>query len=215
MNTTILEGAQNMKIRFHIGRGGHFNNAGHKTYVGTVNGLSDCFGESSIIDVDDNGKPLPDSEWQLIDGGGNVILSGRDEIESETGILDWDGEYDTDIVRKLSECDDDEYQMILDTEERGGYVEKDVLAYVCSELGKLMATNIKVYPSNMEVFTQKDCVHLERDNFSVYTKDEEDDVRELLADKDFISESIDEIIVKMEMYQWFSEEEDEEEEEEE
>lgn len=211
MKTTILEGAQDLKVRFHIGRGGHFNNAGHKTYVGTVNGLSDCFGESSVIDVDDNGDKLPDNKWQLVDGGGNVILTGRDKIESETGILDWDGEYDTDIVRKLSECDDDEYQMILDTDEHGAYVEKDVLAYVCSVLGKLMATNIKVYPSNMEVFTQEDCVHLERDNFSVYTKDEEDDVRELLADKGFISESIDEIIVKMEMYDWFSEEEEEEE----
>ncbi len=211
MNTTILEGAQDLKVRFHIGRGGHFNNAGHKTYVGTVNGLSDCFGDSSIIWEDENGKPLPDSEWQLIDGGGNVILSGRDEIESETGILDWDGEYDTDIVRKLSECDDDEYQMILDTEERGAYVEKNVLAYVCSELGKLMATNIKVYPSNMEVFTQDDCVHLERDIFSSYTKDEEDDVRIILEEKGFISESIDEIIVNMEIHQWFSDDEEEEE----
>lgn len=208
MKTTILEGAQNIKVRFHIGRGGHFNNAGHKTYVGTVNGLSDCFGDSIVISEDENGKPLPDSEWRLVDGGGNVILSERDEIESETGILDWDGEYDTDIVRKLSECDDDEYQLILDAAERGAYVEKDVLAYVCSALGKLMATNIKVYPSNMEVFTQEDCVHLERDNFSVYTKDEEDDVRELLADKGFISESIDEIIVKMEMNEWFSDEEE-------
>lgn len=211
MKTTILEGAQDLKVRFHIGRGGHFNNAGHKTYVGTVNGLSDCFGDSSIIWEDENGKPLPDSEWQLIDGGGNVILSGRDEIESETGILDWDGEYDTDIVRKLSECDDDEYQMILDTEERGAYVEKNVLAYVCSELGKLMATNIKVYPSNMEVFTQDDCVHLERDIFSSYTKDEEDDVRIILEEKGFISESIDEIIVNMEIHQWFSDDEEEEE----
>ncbi len=211
MNTTILEGAQDLKVRFHIGRGGHFNNAGHKTYVGTVNGLSDCFGESSIIDVDDNGDKLPDSKWQLIDGGGNVILTGRDKIESETGILDWDGEYDTDIVRKLSECDDDEYQMILDTEERGAYVEKNVLAYVCSELGKLMATNIKVYPSNMEVFTQDDCVHLERDIFSSYTKDEEDDVRIILEEKGFISESIDEIIVNMEIHQWFSDDEEEEE----
>ena len=210
MKTTILEGAQDLKVRFHIGRGGHFNNAGHKTYEGTVNELSDCFGDSIVISEDENGKPLPDSEWQLVDGGGNVILSGRDEIESETGILDWDGEYDTDIVQKLSECDDDEYQLILDAAERGAYVEKDVLAYVCSALGKLMATNIKVYPSNMEVFTQEDCVHLERDNFSVYTKDEEDDVRELLADKGFISESIDEIIVKMEMSDWFRDEEEEE-----
>ena len=209
MKTTILEGAQNLKVRFHIGRGGRFNNAGHKTYICSVNGLSDCFGESIVISEDENGHPLPDSEWQLVDGGGNVILTGRDEIESETGIIDWDGEYDTDIVRKLSECDDDEYQMILDTEERGAYVEKDVLAYVCSALGKLMADYIKVYPSNMEVFTQEDCVHLERDNFSVYTKDEEDEVRELLADKGFISESIDRIIDKMEMYQWFGDEEEE------
>ena len=210
MKTTILEGAQDLKVRFHIGRGGHFNNAGHKTYVVTVNGLSDCFGDSIVISEDENGKPLPDSEWRLVDGGGNVILTGRDEIESETGILDWDGEYDTDIVQKLSECDDDEYQLILDAAERGAYVEKDVLAYVCSALGKLMTTNIKVYPSNLEVFTQEDCVHLERDNFSVYTKDEEDEVRELLADKGFISESIDKIIDKMEMYDWFSDEEEEE-----
>lgn len=209
MNTTILEGAQDLKVRFHIGRGGHFNNAGHKTYEGTVNELSDCFGDSIVISEDENGHPLPDSEWQLVDGGGNVILTGRDEIESETGILDWDGDYDTDIVRHLSECDDDEYQMILDAAERGEYVEKVVLAYACSALDKLMATSIKVYPSNMEVFTQEDCVHLERDNFSVYTKDEEDDVRELLADKGFISESIDEIIVKMEMYDWFCEKEEE------
>ena len=209
MNTTILEGAQDLKVRFHIGRGGRFNNAGHKTYVGSVNGLSDCFGESIVISEDENGHPLPDSEWKLVDSGSNVILSGRDEIESETGILDWDGEYDTDIVRKLSECDDDEYQLILDAAERGAYVEKDVLAYVCSALGKLIATNIKVYPSNMDVFTQEDCVHLERDNFSVYTEDEEDEVREMLEDKGFISESIDEIIVKMEMYDWFCEKEEE------
>ena len=210
MNTTVFEEAQNIKVRFHIGRGGHFHNAGHKTYVGTVNGLSDCFGESTmLISEDENGKPLPDSEWQLVDGG--VILSGRDEIESETGILDWDGEYDTDIVRHLSECDDDEYQLILDAAERGEYVEKAVLAYACSALDKLMATSIKVYPSNMEVFTQDGCIALQRDDFSVYTEDEEDEVRELLADKGFISESIDEIIVKMEMNEWFSDEEEDEE----
>ena len=210
MNTTILEEAQNMKVRFHVGRGGQFHNAGHKTYVGTVNDLSDCFGDSIVFSEDENGKPLPDSDWQLVDGGGNVILTGRDEIESETGILDWDGEYDTDIVRHLSECDDDEYQLILDAAERGEYVEKAVLAYACSALDKLLATSIKVYPSSMEVFTQEGCITLQRDDFSAYTEDEEDEVRELLADKGFISESIDEIIGKMEMNEWFSEEEDEE-----
>lgn len=61
----------------------------------------------------------------------------------------------------------------------------------------------------MEVFTQEGCVSLMRDNFDVYTKDEEDDVRIILEEKGFISESIDEIIVRMEIYQWFSEEDDE------
>lgn len=210
MKTTILEEAQNIKVRFHIGRGGHFHNAGHKTYVGTVDSLSDCFGDSLIISEDEDGKALPDSEWQLIDGGGNVILSGRDEIESDTGILDWDGEYDTDIVRYLSDCDDDEYQIILDAAERGEYVDKDVLAYTCSTLDKLMVTSVKVYPSNMEVFTQEGCVHLERDTFSVYTEDEEDEVRELLEDNGFIPESVDEIIDEMKTYEWFSDEESEE-----
>lgn len=207
MKTTIFAEAQNIKVRFHVGRGGRFNNAGHKTYVGTVNNLSYCFGDSFLISEDENGTTLPDSEWRLVDGGGNVILSGRDEIESDTGILDWDGEYDTDIVRHLSECDDDEYQLILDTAERGAYVEKVVLAYACSALDKLMATSIKVYPSNMEVFTQEGCTTLQRDDFSVYTEDEEDEVRELLADKGFISESIDKIVDEMKIYQWFSEEE--------
>ena len=209
MNTTVFEEAQNMKVRFHIGRGGQFNNAGHKTYVGTVNDLSDCFGDSIVFSEDENGNPLPDSEWKLVDSGGNVILSGRDEIESETGILDWDGEYDTDIVRHLTECEDDEYQLILDAAERGEYVDKDVLAYACSALGKLMAEIIKVYPSNMEVFTQEYCVHLERDKFSAYFESEEDEVRELLEEKGFFSVSIDEIIDRMKGYKWFSEEEDE------
>ena len=95
---------------------------------------------------------------------------------------------------------------------RGEYVDKDVLAYACSAIDKLLVTNIKVYPSNMEVFTQECCVHLERDTFSAYTEDEEDEVRELLSDKGFISESIDKIIDYMKIYGWFRDEEEEEEE---
>lgn len=81
MNTSILEEAQNIKVRFHVGRGGRFNNAGHKTYVGTVNDLSDCFGDCFVFSEDENGKPLPDSKWQLVDGGGNVMyLDGEQPI---------------------------------------------------------------------------------------------------------------------------------------
>lgn len=211
MKTSFIENAQDVLVRFHIGRGGHFHNAGHKTYVDTVSSLADCFGDSFVFSEDPNGNALPDSEWQLIDGGGNVILEGRDEIESETGVLDWDGDYDTDIVRRISECDDDEYQLILDAAERGEYVDEVPLAYACSALDKLLATKIKVYPSNMEVFTQEGCMHLDREDFNMYTEDEEGEVRELLADKGIISQSIDEIIEEMEINEWFSDEEENEE----
>ena len=65
----IMKDIRNTKVRFHIGRGGQFHNAGHKTYVGTVNDLSDCFGDSIVFSEDENGNPLPDSEWQLVDSG--------------------------------------------------------------------------------------------------------------------------------------------------
>lgn len=97
--------------------------------------------------------------------------------------------------------------MILDAAERGEYVEKTVLAYACSALGKLLATNIKVYQSNMKVFTQEGSVNLNRNDFNMYTEDEEDEVREQLEDEGFISEAIDKIIDKMEISEWFREEE--------
>ena len=208
MNTTVFEEAQNIKVRFHIGRGGRFHNAGHKTYVGTVNDLSDCFGDSFLISEDENGKTLPDSEWRLMDGGGNVILSGRDEIESETGILDWDGEYDTDIVCYLTDCDERECQLIFDAAEKGEYIEYHILAYVCSALDKLIARSINVTPTTMEVHTQEEeYTILQRDDYSSYSEDEVDEVRDLLEEEGFISKSIDKIINKMEANEWFKYEE--------
>ena len=208
MNTTVFEEAQNIKVRFHIGRGGHFNNAGFKTYVGTVNELSDCFGDSIVISEDENGKTLPDSEWKLVDSGSNVILSGRDEIESETGILDWDGEYDTDIVCYLTDCDERECQLIFDAAEKGEYIEYHILAYVCSALDKLIARSINVTPTTMEVHTQEEeYTILQRDDYSSYSEDEVDEVRDLLEEEGFISKSIDKIIDKMEDNEWFKYEE--------
>ena len=209
MNTTVFEAAQRTKVHFHIGCGGHFNNAGHKTYKGEVRALSDCFGDYyDILDEDENGNPLPDSEWELLDENGNVILTCRDKIESETGFLDWDGEYDSDIVCYLTDCDEEECQLIFDAAEKGEYIEYHILAYVCSALDKLIARRINVTPTTMEVHTQEDeCTILQRDDYSSYSEDEEDEVRELLAEEGFISESIDKIIDKMEASEWFKYEE--------
>ena len=101
-------------VAFHIGRGGRFHNQGHKSFMLHVNRLSDCFtNDSFIMEENSEGDTLPDEEWLLCDNGGNVILKGRDNIESETGILDWDGEYDTDIIKYVSECDENELRLLI------------------------------------------------------------------------------------------------------
>ncbi len=105
-------------VCFHIGRGGRFYNAGHKSFNPNVEKLSDCFTENSFLyDQDENGNAIPDSEWRLCNGNGTVLLEGRDAIESETGCLDWDGEYDTDIVKPLNECDEKECQLLRESYE--------------------------------------------------------------------------------------------------
>lgn len=139
-------------VAFHIGRGGRFHNPGHKSFMPYVSKLSDCFSESSIIfQEDEDGNPLPDEKWELIDGGGNTILEGRDNIESDTGILDWDGEYNTDIVKYLDECSQDEieilYQAYLDEE----YMPNELKDYICEAMGLHRIDNIKFYQTNAEV----------------------------------------------------------------
>ena len=122
-----------------------------------IHQLSDCFSENcTIIQEDEEGNPLPDEQWRIIDGGGNVILEGRENIESDTGVLDWDGEYDTDIVKCLSECSDGEidiiYQSYLDDE----YMDDELKDYVCTEKGMHRIDKVKFYQCNAEIQCQ-DC----------------------------------------------------------
>lgn len=127
---------QDFIVSFHIGRGGRFHNAGHRTFNPYVKRLSDCFSDScTVFCEDEEGNPLPDEKWQLIDGGGNVVLEGRSAIESVTGILDWDGEYDTDIVKYLSECSEDELETVYQFYLEDGYMDGELKDAVCSAKG--------------------------------------------------------------------------------
>lgn len=134
-------------VAFHIGRGGRFHNQGHKSFMPHIKQLSDCFSESCIIfQEDEEGNPLPDEQWQLIDGGGNVILEGRANIESTTGILDWDGEYDTDIVKTIADCNESELCLLLQAYDLGE-VDSDILPAIMEE-----------WPNSLEVVNDDDDV---------------------------------------------------------
>ena len=100
-------------VCFHVGRGGYLNNPGQKTYNPYVKTLQDLFEYGFLNCEDEDGNPLPDNEWTLTDQGGNIILEGRKEIESPVGILDWDTIYDTDIVKYIEDCTDEEIELIM------------------------------------------------------------------------------------------------------
>lgn len=141
MNKTVNIIKKSVVVAFHIGRGGRFFNSGHKTFMPSVNKLQDCFREDSYIYNEyEDGTTMPDEQWLLIDGGGNVILEGRDAIESETGILDWDGEYNTDIVRYIEDCTEEEleiiYQAYLNVPYLANEIHDDnIIDYVCQWKG--------------------------------------------------------------------------------
>ncbi len=98
---------QNTLVAFHIGRGGRFHNGGHYTYMDDVSDFFDLLTLRSEYlfwhDTDENGKPLPPEEQYIVDGAGNQLLT-YEEANQSTGILDFDGEYDTDIVCSLYNC---------------------------------------------------------------------------------------------------------------
>lgn len=103
---------------FKIGRGGRFYNAGHKKLIGYNESLQDYFQDVFLIDGanDDEDEKLPEEEWLLLDANGNTLLKGY-EIMSRTGTLDFDGGYDTIIVRSIEELREDEKSIVLDSYE--------------------------------------------------------------------------------------------------
>lgn len=76
-------------------------------------------------------------------------------------------------------------------------------AFFTEYLNDKKVSTIKVYPSNMEVFTNGEgCIHVERDMFSELNKD---GARESLEEQGFLREDIDNILDEMEIHEWLSE----------
>ena len=159
-------------VAFHIGRGGRFNNPGHKSFMPEVRTLRDCFGNSIIHNVDEDGNELPDEEWALIDDGSNIILQGREDIMSETGILEWDTIYDTDIVKYLEDCDDEELSLIYDEYLTGNFMSDELKDAAVESQGLRRITSIKFYRTNADVFTTDGCVSFFWDGEEDVTEEE-------------------------------------------
>ena len=144
-------------ITFHIGRGGHFYNAGHKKYVDQDRSIN-FYTNDLFVDFENREKLVRQAgdrynlvellneaisdnkaferlvKWGFelgkmiyVDNCGPV---GLDVDNDSTGVIDIDGQYDTTIVKRLKDCSESELKLI---NESSNYVSSDVKAY-CEEL---------------------------------------------------------------------------------
>lgn len=152
-------------LSFHVGRGGHFNNPGHITFLGEGDFqdlIRRCSDYLILVDTDEDGKDLPDDEVKLLDNAGNEMLQGRKAIDSKTGILEFDGDYNTSYVTMFDVLTDQETDILWDHYVNGnlptmGEELKDAL---CTLKGLLRVKAIKKLPGELQIITQAETKYI-------------------------------------------------------
>jgi hypothetical protein len=113
-----LKTTEKVIVSFHIGRGGRFNNAGFKRYLGEKN-----IGE--IINIYDDSRPMfyydRDKNGRFCkpyyaDWNGNHLIDERD-VETGVGELNFDNDYDRFISKFIEDCIDSEIELIIESNE--------------------------------------------------------------------------------------------------
>ena len=184
----IKDNTNDTILHFHIGRGGRFYNSNYLTYEGVYNkGLTDFAisgynGFYAYIEGDD-GK-TPDEELigrDLVDENDNRLNA---KYGDEVGILDWDGEYDTDIFIYLVdvEYDDKYYNTIMNYD---GYTESEVAEYIAQlfidnelsyyiDINNLPSYDDEYYEQEMDDIIDDACVDIKnsyvRDYIETYIR---------------------------------------------
>jgi hypothetical protein len=144
------------------------------------NVLSDYYNYFDLFlhNEDEDGNMLPDDKWVLANCSGNPVLEGRDAIESNTGILDIDGDYYTIIVKNLDDLYEEEIEILRDYYLQDHFISAYCIDDVLQALGYNEISNIKVYKSNAEVFYNSGnpntfgFFHIERDDVADMDEDE-------------------------------------------
>jgi hypothetical protein len=141
--------AENVIVAFHIGRGGHFYNSGHLSYIGEQK-IGDFTSELFIsyenqsdilrkigkrknlisrfekcLDADDFGffekLGFDLGEKIYTDSNGRSVGLSLEEEESGIGRINIDFDYNTTYTCLLSDCDENELQVIQETTGYRGY----------------------------------------------------------------------------------------------
>lgn len=109
-------------VAFHVGRGGRFHNAGHKTFIGEMDFQELISRNDSNLykqNRDRNGRFCK----PYFTGAGGNIVDASEDIRGEVGYLNFDGQYDTDSCEYLDNCSEEELRIIINS---GRYVSNDL-----------------------------------------------------------------------------------------
>ena len=137
-------------VAFHIGRGGHFRNPGHLTFLG-FHDFEDIIrmavndGKLFINDTDydpetDVETELPRERWTATDAAGNTLLE-EGELDGKTGRIEFDTIYDADYATTLEDLDEREWHALAKA-----YMADDAAFYGISDvIKKTIEENIADY----------------------------------------------------------------------
>lgn len=198
-------------VRFHVGRGGRFHNQGHLSFVNEDNfqDLIRACGDKLLDKTSEydeetgTEKEIPEDEWNYHDCGGKILVEGREAMESDTGTLDWDGLYDTDIVTTTDDLSDAELECLWEEYCKDAWMSDELKDAICTLKDKKRVHNIKSYQTSLECFCQSDvedgcssCVSVNFDQQQgEFTRDE---WKERLEDMDFCPLSVEKILDELE-----------------
>ena len=106
-------------VKFNIGRGGKFNNQGHKTFIGTER-----------IDQGDDYDSLflNEETGEYLDCDGNSVELTKEEAEKGIGTIDLDGSYDTTYTKYITDINETELDILLSEDH---YIAQQVVQELC------------------------------------------------------------------------------------
>jgi hypothetical protein len=94
-------------VKFHIGRGGRFNNEGFRRYKGAER-IDQGYEFDSLF--------LNEDETEYLNESGNSVELTVEEAESGIGTINQDNGYNTTYSLNITDCGDEELNAIVDAD---------------------------------------------------------------------------------------------------
>jgi len=108
-------------VAFHVGRGGRYWNPGHVSFLGEKK-IREFTGNLFLSEEEEE-----ETEKVFLDGNGNSVGLTIQECENGIGTINIDGGYDTTYTCYLSDCSDEELEIIANTKNERGWFATDSL----------------------------------------------------------------------------------------